>query len=96
MVLVRTVVQLSKRAKNDLITLPRYIQIKLRDWILSVEEEGLQEVRKIPGYHDEALKGIRTGQRSIRLNRAYRAIYEIKKDMTVEFVQIIEVHKHDY
>ena len=35
----------------------------------------------VPGYHDEPLKGHRAGQRSIRLSRAYRAIYEIKEDL---------------
>jgi proteic killer suppression protein len=55
----------------------------------------LEEVRKAPGYHDEPLKGDRLGQRSIRLSRSYRAIYEIKSS-NVEFVSIKEVSKHDY
>jgi proteic killer suppression protein len=49
----------------------------------------------VAGYHDEPLKGSRAGQRSIRLSRAYRAIYEMKKD-TVEFVSVEEVSKHEY
>jgi len=52
-------------------------------------------VRKIPGYHDEPLKGDRAGQRSIRLSRAYRAIYEIRKDVA-QLVSVEEVSKHDY
>jgi para-nitrobenzyl esterase len=51
--------------------------------------------RKVPGYHDEPLKGDRAGQRSIRLSRAYRAIYEIRGG-TAKFVSIEEVNKHDY
>lgn len=47
------------------------------------------------GYHDEPLKGDRIGQRSIRLSRAYRAIYEIRGD-TAAFVSIEEVGKHRY
>jgi proteic killer suppression protein len=47
------------------------------------------------GYHDEPLKGARAGQRSIRLSRAYRAIYEVKGG-TAKFVSIEEVSKHDY
>jgi proteic killer suppression protein len=54
------------------------------------------EVRKIKGYHDEPLKGNRAGQRSIRLNRAYRAIYEIRKDGATELVNVEEVNNHDY
>lgn len=49
----------------------------------------------MPGYHDEPLKGARVGQRSIRLNRAYRAIYVIKND-GIEFGSVEEVNKHDY
>ncbi len=41
---------------------------------------GLSEVRKVPGYHDEPLKGQRKGQRSIRLSRSYRAIYVIEEE----------------
>ena len=64
--------------------------------MLSVEAIGLEEVRKVPGFHDEPLKGDRKGQRSIRLNRAYRAIYVANKGGTVEFVSVEEVNKHDY
>ncbi|STY25350.1 Plasmid maintenance system killer protein [Legionella taurinensis] len=54
------------------------------------------EVRKIPGFHDEPLKGNRVGQRSIRLSRAYRAIYELGQQGKMEIVEIVEVNKHDY
>jgi proteic killer suppression protein len=54
-------------------------------------------VRKVPGYHDEPLTGDRTGQRSIRLSRAYRAFYVIERDaVRVEFVHVTEVNKHEY
>ena len=49
-----------------------------------------------PGYHDEALRGKRKGQRSIRLNRAYRAIYTIDKSGNINFIEILEVNKHEY
>ncbi len=64
-------------------------------WVAAVEHDGLEEVRKVPGYHDEALEGDRTGQRSIRLSLAYRAVYEIKED-TARFVSVEEVSKHEY
>lgn len=86
---------LTDRAKKELIKLPLQIRVKLLGWVDAVERAGLEEVRKIPGYHDEPLKGSRAGQRSIRLNRAYRAIYVIKND-GVEFVAVEEVNKHDY
>lgn len=53
-------------------------------------------MRKIPGYHDEPLRGKRDGQRSIRLSKSYRAIYEIKQDGSIEVVMVMEVNKHDY
>jgi len=56
----------------------------------------LEEVRKIPGYHDEPLKGRRAGQRSIRLSKAYRAIYVLLESGSIEFVSVEEVSKHDY
>lgn len=89
-------VVLSKGARNDLQKVPAYIIYKLQLWINGVQERGLAEMRKIPGFHDEALKGKRQGQRSIRLNKAYRAIYTINMDGSIEFVEIIEVNKHEY
>lgn len=88
-------VRLSTRAKKDLKRVPLPIVVKLESWIDDVGERGLTEVRKIKGYHDEPLKGKRVGQRSIRLNIAYRAIYTIKAGV-VSFVEIQEVNKHDY
>jgi toxin HigB-1 len=93
---VITEVEISKRAQKQLQKLPRGIIRNIQLWVQSVATTGLEEVRKIPGYHDEPLKGNRTGQRSIRLNRSYRAIYEIKNDGTVKFVSVEEVSKHDY
>lgn len=88
-------VMISKKAQKDIRKIPSYIADKLDEWVEAVETDGLQEVRKISGYHDEPLKGKRQGQRSIRLSRSYRAIYEIKKQ-EIEFVSIEEVHKHEY
>ena len=75
--------------------MPSHIIIKLMAWVDDVENRGLEEIRKTPGYHDEALKGKRKGERSIRLSKSYRAIYKIKKDI-IEFVLVEEVSKHEY
>jgi proteic killer suppression protein len=88
-------VEISRLAEKQLRKLPRHIVDNLLIWVAAVEHDGLEAVRKVPGYHDEPLKGDRTGQRSIRLSRAYRAIYEIKRD-TARFVSVEEVSKHDY
>lgn len=57
----------SKTFEKQLRKLPGQIKAAIAIWIESVEEDGLQEVRKLKGYHDEPLKGDRKGQRSVRL-----------------------------
>lgn len=87
-------VDISDGAKKQLKKVPVYVAEKLAAWVQAVEKQGLDEVRKLPGYHDEPLKGKRAGQRSIRLSKAYRAIYKIVNG-GVE-VEVLEVSKHDY
>jgi toxin HigB-1 len=89
-------VTISDVAIKQLQIVPAYIKEKLYKWVEQVKFLGLSETRKIKSYHDESLKGNRMGQRSIRLNKAYRAIYIIQKDETIKFVVIKEVNKHDY
>jgi len=88
-------VKISEKANKGLKKVPLYIALKLQAWVDAVGHKGLSEVRKIPGYHDEPLKGKRKNQRSIRLNIAYRAIYMIREDV-LQFVEIQEVNKHEY
>ena len=89
-------VYLSRQAMKELRTVPRHIALKLMAWVEAVETEGLEEVRKVPGYHDEPLSGPRRGERSIRLSRAYRAIYRVAQDGFGEIVKVDEVSKHGY
>lgn len=93
--MVKTVV-ITNAAMKDLAKVPANVKQKLQLWSAAVEKHGLEEVRKVPGYHDEPLKGDRKGQRSIRLSKAYRGFYVISKDGSIEFVSVIEVNKHDY
>ena len=65
-------------------------------WIEAVEEDGLEATRRVPGFHDEALKGNRRGQRSIRLSRQWRAIYESCTEGGVQLVSVEEVTPHVY
>ncbi len=89
-------VELTKRARKDLEAAPRHVQMKFRVWVSSVESVGLTETRKAAGWHDEPLQGDRQGQRSIRLNRQWRAIYVERPDGTPEFARVEEVMPHDY
>jgi proteic killer suppression protein len=87
----------SKSAQKDVQRLPKPIVEKLRLWVFSVETIGLVATRLKggKGLHDEPLKGKRIGQRSVRLSRGYRAIYEIRQN-GIEFISVEEVNKHDY
>lgn len=91
-----TRVMVTDSALKDLRKVPDFISEKLMSWIDRVEFFGINEVRKIKGFHDEPLAGDRKGQRSIRLNRSYRAIYIQSQDQELLLVEIIEVNKHDY
>ena len=91
-----TTVLLTKEAEKQIRKCPRHVAVKLQAWVESVENDGLEETRKIPGFHDEPLKGHRTGQRSIRLSRAYRAIYTLTTTGVANRVRIVKVTKHEY
>lgn len=88
-------VELRTLARKQLRRMARHIVENLAAWVDDVEVRGLEGVRKIPGYHDEPLHGERQGQRAMRLSRAYRAIYVVKKGEKGLFVSIEEVSKHD-
>jgi proteic killer suppression protein len=89
------IVEVAIHVVKNLHKVPLPIKKKLFTWVSAVEERGLNEIRKIPGYHDEPLKGRRQGQRSIRLNKQWRAIYRVINNK-IEFVLIEEVTPHDY
>ena len=89
-------VQITRRAEKQARRLPARVVRKLKTWTYLVEEIGLEEVRKIPGYHDEPLVGRRRGMRSIRLSDAYRALYRLVQENRDVFVSLEEVSKHGY
>ncbi len=86
----------SKKIDKQLGRLPTAIVIKFFAWVQTVQLAGIHKTRMTPGFHDEPLKGSRYGQRSVRLNRSYRIIYVEHHDNTIEFIEIIEVNKHEY
>jgi proteic killer suppression protein len=90
------VVLMTRRAEKDLESAPKHVLGKLLEWVATVETIGLEETRKRPGWHDEPLKGQRKGQRSVRLNKKWRAIYIVREDGSVEYVEVQEVTPHDY
>ena len=89
-------VEFSKFAEKQIERLRESIGVAVTIWKKAVEFKGLPEVRKSKSYHDEPLKGSRHGQRSIRLNRAYRLIYEESEQNEIVVVGVKEVNKHEY
>ncbi len=92
--IARNIVQYDTKIEKNLNKLPLHILHKFRLWVDLVNNNGIAETRKIAGFHDEPLQGDRKGQRSIRLNKAYRAIYTEEKQSII--ITVIEVNKHDY
>lgn len=88
-------VEISKDALKSLKKAPKHIVLKMSGWVEMVEQDGIEEARRIPGYHDEPLRGELKGKRSIRLSRQWRAIYSIQNN-TVEFVLVEKVTPHEY
>lgn len=92
--MTKTKVVTSRFAEKQIRKLPKAIREALNYWVEAVEFQGIQEVRKYKGYHDESLKGKRANQRSVRLNKSYRVIYS-ELDGHLEIL-IIEVNNHEY
>jgi toxin HigB-1 len=84
-----------RAAEKDLLKTPKELIVKFQQWVSDVERYGLEEVRKVPGWHDHTLKGNRVGQRAIYLNKQWRAIYVMVGDK-IKIVRVIEVHPHEY
>lgn len=89
------VVELTKKAEKDLKKLPSHIVDLFFTWVNYIQEDGLEETRKISAYHDEPLKGKWKGYRSVRMNRAYRVFYTIEGKV-IKFVSVERINKHDY
>ncbi len=75
---------------------PKSIIRRLQRWAMAVENAGLMSARKIPGWHDELLKGSWRGFRSVRLGHKWRAIYKQKKSSSGYIVELKEVMPHEY
>jgi toxin HigB-1 len=91
---VLTRVSRTKTFEKQLERVPDFIRRKVIFWVFLVESIGLAETMKSRGFHDEPLKGDRKGQRSVRMNRAYRLIYRVIQERVR--IELLEINKHDY
>jgi plasmid maintenance system killer protein len=58
------------------------------------EFSGLDGLSSSPGFKLEMLKGKLSGLYSIRLNIAYRVVFDVQDEIRV--IDILEVSKHEY
>ncbi|MCF6766656.1 type II toxin-antitoxin system mRNA interferase toxin, RelE/StbE family [Thiotrichales bacterium 19S3-7] len=93
---MKNIVELTPEAQKKIKKLPHQVVFKLKGWVEQVELLGVRRVMQIKGYHDEPLKGKRKGQRSIRLNKAYRAFYRKLPNGEIEIIEVFDVNKHEY
>jgi proteic killer suppression protein len=90
------IVEISKRAEKSLRVVPKQVAVSFFLWKKEIEKHGVDDVRKIPGYHDEPLEGKLKGfARSVRLGKGFRAYYSLRGS-TVKCLYVEEVNKHDY
>lgn len=59
-----------------------------------IELQGVQGLREVKGYHDEALKGEWRGFRSSRLSLQWRVIYKAEKEVLE--VYVVDINAHQY
>ena len=83
-----------RRAVKRLDSLPMDVLKRYEKWKDIVSVSGPGGLRRIKGFKDEALQGEWKGYRSSRLNKQYRVIYRIEKQLVL--VQVIDVTPHDY
>lgn len=58
------------------------------------EQSGLDGLKSSPGFKLERLKGKLNGLYSIRLNLAYRVVFDLQENLRV--IDIYEISKHKY
>jgi proteic killer suppression protein len=92
---MKATVIITRAARKGLENAPAHVLDKFALWVETVRQFGLPVARRSPSFHDEPLQGKRQGQRSIRLNRQWRAIYTETEEQTI-IVTVLEVTAHDY
>lgn len=82
--------ELGKRFRK----MPPTVLKKYELWKNLVFRHGPGILKTFPGFHDEKLKGQRSGQRSSRLSLQYRVIYRVEDRDQV--VYVLDITPHEY
>ncbi len=77
-------------AEGELESAPQQIRKKFDQWVISVKAFGPWLKG---GWRTEALSGVLKGFYSIRLNRQWRAVFEVRSERKVVVIRIVA---HDY
>ena len=80
--------------EKQLDTVPREILKRYEKWKDIAVPSGPPGLRRIKGFHDEALRGEWQGYRSSRLGLQYRVIYRLLPKRSL--FQVEHVTPHDY
>jgi addiction module RelE/StbE family toxin len=83
-----------RRVVGRLRRLPDEILKRYQKWKDIVSISGPRGLRRIKGFHDEALRGRWRGHRSARLGLQYRVVYQIEAEQVR--VLVIDITSHDY
>lgn len=83
-----------KRLSQKFVKMPVEVLKRYEKWKDIVYLSGPAGLREIKGFHDEAPRGERKGQRSSRLGLQYRVIYQVKGQEVI--VEVIDLTAHDY
>lgn len=75
-----------RQVVKELARTPVQIKKNYLAWKRIIEFEGPEGLKLIKGFHDEALKGEWLGYRSSRLNKQWRVIYKIDREILVVYV----------
>jgi addiction module RelE/StbE family toxin len=74
-------------------SVPAEILKRYEKWKDIARISGPAGLRRIKGFHDEALAGSWKGHRSSRLGQQWRVIYRSRKDVLI--IEVVEVNAHD-
>lgn len=83
-----------RRVSKKLDRLPQEVLKRYEKWKDIVQLSGPPGLRRIKGFHDEALRGEWKGHRSSRLGRQYRLIYRVLAQRVM--IHVVDVTAHDY
>ena len=83
-----------RRVPRRLAKLPEEILKRYEKWKDIVQLSGPVGLRRIKGFHDEALRGEWKRHRSSRLGQQHRVIYKIEREQVI--VKVIDLTAHDY